>query len=57
MEHSGNDNKVVSNCYKNHHAKFEIDRTILTCLKLEQVKLEFSTKILSNVTLKSNCLK
>ena len=23
---------IVSNSYKNHHTKFEIDRTILTCL-------------------------
>ncbi len=25
--------KIVPNCYSNHHAKFEIDLTILKCLK------------------------
>ena len=32
---SGNDRVAAlskSNCYRNKHAKFEIDRTILTCL-------------------------
>ena len=23
---------IVPECYRNHHTKFEIDRTILTCL-------------------------
>ena len=38
LGHSGNDNKVITlsklvpNYYRNYHAKFEIDRTILTCL-------------------------
>ena len=29
----GNNYRVATpNCYKNHHAKFEIDKTILSCL-------------------------
>ena len=24
--------KIIPHCYRNHHSKFEIDRTILTCL-------------------------
>ncbi len=32
MEVSGNDYRIAPNCYRNNHAKFEIDKIILTRL-------------------------
>ena len=36
---------MLSNCSRNHHVKFEIDRTILTCLKCLKMLTDLLKKL------------